>query len=186
MPAKPQIAAGLDLGSSSTRCLILLLEDGRLRYAGHSQVPSAGWSKGKLADQRSRHRLRARRRARSRSTRARFRGCPGSGHGRRKRRRFAIAAGSTNSDGPVPVTLDDMAYAVERSEQVRLEEDRMILHLFPQDFTLGWPFGQALPARFHLFAPGSQRSHRHLLGAGAPRRYVCRSTSFLRSGRVHV
>ena len=51
MPDKPQLAVGLDLGSSSTRCLILLLEGGRLRYAGHSEVPSDGWSKGRLADQ---------------------------------------------------------------------------------------------------------------------------------------
>ncbi len=47
MHDKPQLAVGLDLGSSSTRCLILRLEAGRLRYAGHSEVPSDGWSKGR-------------------------------------------------------------------------------------------------------------------------------------------
>src|ERR1700733_8071766 len=51
MRDKPQLAVGLDLGSSSCRCLILLLEAGHLRYVGHSEVPSDGWSKGRFADQ---------------------------------------------------------------------------------------------------------------------------------------
>ena len=51
MHDKSQLAVGLDLGSSATRCLILFLESGRVRYAGHSEVPSDGWSKGRLADQ---------------------------------------------------------------------------------------------------------------------------------------
>ena len=52
-----------------------------------------------------------------------------------------------------------MAYAVERSEQVRLEDDRMILHLFPQDFTLDGRSGKRYPRGFRLLTPGSQRSH---------------------------
>ena len=51
MADKFQLAVGLDLGSGFTRCLILLLDGGRVRYAGHSEVPSDGWSKGRLADQ---------------------------------------------------------------------------------------------------------------------------------------
>jgi cell division protein FtsA len=51
MPDKSELAVGLDLGSSSTRCLILRTEGGRVRYAGHSEAPSDGWSKGRLADQ---------------------------------------------------------------------------------------------------------------------------------------
>lgn len=51
MADKSQLAVGLDLGSSSTRCLILLLEGSRVRYAGHGEVASDGWSKGRLADQ---------------------------------------------------------------------------------------------------------------------------------------
>jgi cell division protein FtsA len=43
------------------------------------------------------------------------------------------------------VTLEDMTYAVERSEHVRLEEDRMILQLFPQDFTLDGRSGKRYP-----------------------------------------
>ena len=168
MSDKPQIAAGLDLGSSSTRCLILLLEDGRLRYAGHSEVPSDGWAKGKLADQQAVTTCRACRGARSRGTSARFRGCPRGWYGRRAVSTDAIAAGSTNSPGRARSRIDDMAYAVERSEQVRLEEDRMILHLFPQDFTLDGRSGKRYPrgsicsrleANVHIVTCSEQEHH---------------------------
>ena len=69
---------------------------------------------------------------------------------------------------PRPVTLDDMAYAVERSEQVRLEEDRIILHLFPQDFTLDGRAGKRYPrgsicsrleANVHITTCSEQEHH---------------------------
>jgi len=69
---------------------------------------------------------------------------------------------------PRPVTLDDMAYAVERSEHVRLEEDRMILHLFPQDFTLDGRSGKRYPrgsicsrleANVHIVICSEQEHH---------------------------
>ncbi len=167
MPAKPQIAAGLDLGSSSTRCMILLLEDGRLRYAGHSQVPSAGWSKGKLADHEA---VTASVRDAVREAEAQARVSVDA---------LVVGLGGASVDGlnsrgiyefgrPRPVTLDDMAYAVERSEQVRLEEDRMILHLFPQDFTLDGRSGKRYPrgsicsrleANVHIVVCSEQEHH---------------------------
>ncbi len=69
---------------------------------------------------------------------------------------------------PRPVTIDDMEYAVERSEQVRLEEDRMILHLFPQDFTLDGRSGKRYPrgstcsrleANVHIVTCSEQEHH---------------------------
>ena len=167
MPAKRQIAAGLDLGSSSTRCMILLLEDGRLRYAGHSQVPSAGWSKGKLADHAA---VTACVRDAVREAEAQARVSVDA---------LVVGLGGASVDGlnsrgiyefgrPRPVTLDDMAYAVERSEQVRLEEDRMILHLFPQDFTLDGRSGKRYPrgsicsrleANVHIVVCSEQEHH---------------------------
>src|ERR1700693_1385285 len=51
MSDKPQTAVGLDLGSAWTRCLILSVVEGRLRYAVHSEVQSSGWNKGRLVDQ---------------------------------------------------------------------------------------------------------------------------------------
>ena len=51
MQEKPQLAVGLDAGSACTRCVILAMEEGRLRYLGHGEVPSSGWHKSRLTDQ---------------------------------------------------------------------------------------------------------------------------------------
>src|SRR5579864_4888107 len=50
MPAKPQFAVGLDAGSSATRCVICLFEDSRLRFLGHGEIDSIGWSKSRIGD----------------------------------------------------------------------------------------------------------------------------------------
>ncbi|MGA2212033.1 MAG: cell division protein FtsA [Bryobacteraceae bacterium] len=185
MPAKPQIAAGLDLGSSFTRCLILLLEDGRLRYAGHGEVPSAGWSKGKLADQQA--------------VTACVQTAVGEAEaqGRVSVDALVVGIGGASVDGcnsrgiyefgrPRPVTLDDMAYAVERSEQVRLEEDRMILHLFPQDFTLDGRSGKRYPrgsicsrleANVHIVIC-SEQEHQALMHAVQQAAYAVEESMF--------
>src|SRR5258707_5781 len=44
-------AAGLDAGSSFTRCVIALYENERIRFLGHGCVRSDGWSKGRIANQ---------------------------------------------------------------------------------------------------------------------------------------
>ena len=51
MSGPKHYAVGLDVGSANTRCLVCILEDNRLRYLGHAQAPSAGWSKGRISDQ---------------------------------------------------------------------------------------------------------------------------------------
>jgi cell division protein FtsA len=167
MPVKPQLAVGLDLGSASTRCLILLLESGRLRYAGHNEAPSDGWSKGRLADQQ----------AVTTCVRAAVR--QAEVQARVSVDTVVVGMGGSSVDGcnsrgiyefgrPRPVTIDDMAYAVERSEQVRLEEDRIILHLFPQDFTLDGRAGKRYPrgsicsrleANVHITTCSEQEHH---------------------------
>src|SRR4051812_8007126 len=51
MNHKPQLAVGLDAGSSRTRCVICALEGDHLRYLGHGLSVSAGWAKGRIIDQ---------------------------------------------------------------------------------------------------------------------------------------
>ena len=53
MAAKTIYAAGLDAGSRTTRMVICVLEDGRLRVVGCAAAESQGWIKGKIADQRA-------------------------------------------------------------------------------------------------------------------------------------
>ena len=87
---------------------------------------------------------------------------------------------------PRPVTLDDMAYAVERGEHVRLEEDRMILHLFPQDFTLDGRAGKRYPrgsicsrleANVHIVTV-SEQEHHAILHAVHQASYAVEETVF--------
>jgi len=185
MGAKPQVAVGLDLGSSATRCLIGLLDEGHLRYAAHAEVPSLGWTKGRLADQQ----------AVTASVRAAVQ--QAEQQARVSVETVVLGMGGSTIEGcnsrgiyefgrPRPVTLDDMAYAVERSEQVRLEEDRIILHLFPQDFTLDGRAGKRYPrgsicsrleANVHI-TTCSEQEHYALLHAVQQASYAVDETMF--------
>lgn len=185
MSNKAQLAVGLDLGSSSMRCLILLVESGRIRYAGHSEIPSDGWSKGRLADQQAvttgiRAAVREAERQAQVSVDA-----------------FVVGLGGAGIDGcnsrgiyefgrPRPITIDDMEYAVARSEHVRLEEDRFILHLFPQDFTLDGRAGKRYPrgsicsrleANVHIVTC-SEQEHQAILHAVHQASYAVEESMF--------
>src|SRR5258707_11548848 len=46
-------AVGLDAGSVHTRCVILDLERGRLRFKGCGEARSGGWQKSRIADQKA-------------------------------------------------------------------------------------------------------------------------------------
>ena len=144
MPNKPQFAVGLDAGSAATRCVICLLEDSRLRFLGHGEMESIGWSKGRIADPLT---LTACIQAAVQQAEAE---AQGSVEG------MVIGIGGSGVEGantrgvyefgrPHEVTPDDMAYAVERTSRVRLEEDRCLLHVFPQDFTLDGRSGYRYP-----------------------------------------
>ena len=50
MPSRIQIAAGLDAGSSRTRCVLCALEGDRIRYLSHGLADSGGWNKGRVVD----------------------------------------------------------------------------------------------------------------------------------------
>ncbi len=185
MSDRPPIAVGLDLGSAWTRCLIVAIENGRLAYRAHGQVESSGWSKGRVADQRA--------------LTACVRNAVGGAETRAGLSVDAVVVGiggnsieGANSRGvyefgrPRPVTLDDMAYAVERSERVRLEEDRMILHVFPQDFTLDGRSGKRYPrgtncsrleANVHIVT-ASEQEHDSILAAVQEASYAVEETMF--------
>jgi cell division protein FtsA len=185
MPDKLQIAVGLDTGSAQTRCVILSLEDGRLAYLGHGEVESTGWNKGRLADQQA------------------LTACVQSAVRRAEMEAhvavdaLVVGIGGNTVDGhnsrglyefgrPRPVTLEDMAYAVERSEQIRLEQDRAILHVFPQDFTLDGRSGKRYPrgstcsrleANVHIVTV-SEQEHDSIVNAVQQASYAVEETMF--------
>src|SRR5258708_26771518 len=79
-----------------------------------------------------------------------------------------------------------MGYAVERSELVGLEEDRAILHLLPQDFTLDGRAGKRYPrgsicsrleANVHL-TTCSEQEHNSILHAVQQASYAVEKSMF--------
>jgi cell division protein FtsA len=185
MPEQPQIAVGLDAGSAFTRCVILGMEEGRLRFLGRGEVPSSGWHKSRLTDQQ----------ALTRSVQQAVRQAEAAAHVVVDA--MVVGVGGVTIDGhnsrgiyefgrPRPVSIEDMAYAVERSEQVRLEDDRAILHLFPQDFTLDGRSGKRYPrgsvcarleANVHLVTV-SEQEHDSICAAVHQASYAVEETVF--------
>jgi cell division protein FtsA len=144
MTSKTQLAVGLDAGSSRTRCIICALDGDQLRYLGHGLAPAAGWAKGRITDQE----------ALAESIRAAVmdaeRGAQVSVEA------VTIGIGGTSVAGaqsrglyefgrPREVNAEDLAYAVKLASDVRLERDRMLLHVLPQDFTLDGRAGYRKP-----------------------------------------
>ena len=185
MAAKPQFAVGLDAGSSATRCVICLLEDARLRFLGHGEIESIGWSKGRIAD------------SQALSTCIQAAVQQAEAEAQASVEGMVIGIGGSGVEGsnsrgvyefgrPHEVTPDDMAYAVERTSRVRLEEDRCLLHVFPQDFTLDGRSGYRYPrgstcsrleANVHIVT-ASLQEHSSVVTAAHQAHYAVEETVF--------
>lgn len=185
MSDKPNIAVGLDAGSAFTRCVILCAEEERLRFLGHGEIPSAGWSKSRVADQKALaacvqaavHEAELEAQVHVDSLVLGIGGSSIDGHNVR---------GVNELGRPRAVTLQDMANAIEYSEQVRLEHDRTILNLFPQDFTLDGRSGKRYPrgatcsrleANVHLVTV-SEQEHDSIVSAVQEASYAVEETLF--------
>lgn len=144
MSTNVRFAVGLDVGSAYTRCIICVLDDARLRLIGYGQAESRGWVKGRLSDQQ----------AASESIRD-------AAEEAEKLAGISIDASvigvggvtiqSSNSRGlyefgrPREIDPGDLGYAVELASKVRLEDDRLLLQVVPQDFTLDGRAGYRNP-----------------------------------------
>ena len=185
MATKPQFAIGLDAGSARTRCVIGLLEDSRLRYLGHGEIDSIGWNKSRIADPKA---LSACIQAAVQQAEAEAGVCADA---------IVAGLGGSSIEGsdsrglyefgrPRQVTPDDMVYAIERTARVRLEDDRCLLHVFPQDFTLDgrsgyrYPRGSScsrLEANVHIVTTSAQE-HECLLNAIHQAHFAVEETVF--------
>ena len=135
MAVKPIYAVGLDLGSRVTRLVICGLEGGRLRFLGCAAAESQGWLKGKIADQT----------AVAESIMAVLREAE-AGTGISVESAVVGIGGPTvrgaNGRGVLElgyvreVEQRDVNRVVDRASRVQLQEDRMLLQLFPQDFVV--------------------------------------------------
>lgn len=135
MAGKYQICVGLDAGSSRTRCVICALEGESLRYLGHGLSFAGGWVRGRITDQDAvAETLRAAVSDAERDAGAAVDSVVLGAGGLDVR--GAQSRGLYEFGRPHEVTPDDLAMAVEMASEVRLERDRMLLHLLPQDFIL--------------------------------------------------
>lgn len=134
MGSKTKFAVGLDPGSSSTRVVICALESDSLQFLGYGEAPVQAWNKARLSDQEA---LAQSIRFALHEAELRAQASPESavvGVG-------GFVAG-VNSRGLYEfgrrreIEPDDLRYAVELAARVRLEEDRQVLQICPQDFTL--------------------------------------------------
>ncbi len=143
MASKTKLAVGLDLGSTSTRVVICALDEQSVKFLGYGEAPVNAWSKGRLNDQEALsqsiqfalHEAELRAQA---SPESAVIGLGGSVAGVNSRGLYEF--GRRRDIEP-----DDLRYAVELASRVRLEEDRQILQICPQDFTLDGRAGYRNP-----------------------------------------
>jgi cell division protein FtsA len=141
--SKVKLAVGLDLGSTSTRVVICALEDNSLKFLGYGLAPVQAWSRSRLSDQEGlAHSIRfalheAELRAQV-SPETAVVGIGGSVAGVNSRGLYEF--GRRREIEP-----DDLRYAVELGARVRLEDDRQVLQICPQDFTLDGRAGYRNP-----------------------------------------
>ncbi len=169
---KPILAAGLDAGSKSTRCIISLVENGRLRLLGYGEAPSQGWVKGRISDQP----------AASSSILAAVKqaeemagveiGSVTAGVGGLETR-GTNTRGAAESGDLRELSQTDVRRAVERAKTITLAEGRLLLQALPQDFIVdGHPgfrsprglMGSQIEANLHLITT-SEPDHQALVGA---------------------
>ncbi len=129
-------AVGLDAGSSATRCLILSLQNGMIRYVAHAQQKSSGWQKGRISDSREvsgviRSVVSEAERHAGISVESVVAGIGGPGiEGFNSR-------GLYNFGRAREIDTGDLHFAIEQACKLRtLTDDRLILQVAPQDFTV--------------------------------------------------
>jgi cell division protein FtsA len=146
MPQKLQLAVGVDAGAARTRCVICALDGREIRYLGHGLAISAGWARGRLVDQE----------AVSECIRAAVTDAERDAEVTVDS--ITLGMGGATIEGAQSrglyefgrqheVVSEDLAYAVECAAEVRLERDRMLLHVLPQDFILDGRAGFRKPQR---------------------------------------
>ncbi len=135
MAAKPnsKYSVGLDVGSAFVRCVICEVSGDSLNYLGHGLFESKGWSKGRIAD------------PAVISEGVRWAVQMAEAHTLVSITGATLGLGGGGIDGmtsrgvyefgrPRHIDSDDMSYAIKQAAEVKLEHDRMILQICPQDF----------------------------------------------------
>lgn len=178
-------ATGLDVGSSRTRCVICVYEDDMLQFLGSGEVSSAGWAKGRVVDGAAvsdsirRAVLEAERTA-GVSVESAVVGTGGTGiEGSNSRGVYEFGR-------PREIEPGDLSYAVELASKVRLNEDRLVVQVAPQDFTVDGRSGMRNPrgrtcARLeaHVYViSGATQEHQTLINSAQQASLAVEETMF--------
>jgi cell division protein FtsA len=157
-------AVGLDIGSARTRCVICLLDNGLMRYLGHGVVASAGWVKGRISDQMiATESIRAAVVEAERKAQVSVEsGVVGVGGGMVE---GANSRGLYEFGRPREIDAGDLNYAVELASKLRLRDDRIVLQVAPQDFTVDGRAGYRNPRGVTC---SRLEAHVHVLTASLP------------------
>ena len=131
-----QYGVGIDTGSSTTRCVLLALQNGMLRYVAHGEVKSAGWQKGRIsngkqASETIRSVVSEVEQRSGLSIEGVVAGIAGPGiEGFNSR-------GLYNFGRAREIDIGDLNFAIELACKLNnLTEERLILQVAPQDFTV--------------------------------------------------
>src|SRR5580704_8266398 len=135
MAGKTIIAAGLDVGSTETRLLVCAIEKGRMRLIGCGAVPSQGWVKGKIFDQRAVTESILVALSEAEASAGVSIGSVVVGMGG-PTVRGANSRGVLDLGYVREIEQRDINRVVDRATRVQLQEDRMLLHVFLQDFVV--------------------------------------------------
>ena len=172
MPVKPIYAVGLDAGGRHTRMVICALEESRIRFLGCAAVESQGWVRGKVADQKAvtDSILTVLREAESIAGASVESAVVGMGG---PTVRGANGRGVAELGHVREIEQRDVNRVVDRASRVQLQEDRMILQMFPQDFVVDDHPGhrdprKMLAARLEInvhLVTASLQEHNALVGA---------------------
>ncbi len=135
MASKVIQAVGLDVGSSQTRCVACVVEDGRIEFKGYAQVPSRGWANGAIADQGAvtdsiEQALRETEKTSQLQLNEVVAGIGGP------TLRGANGRGYIDFGRPREIEQRDINRVVDKALRVQLAEDRMVLQLCQQDFVV--------------------------------------------------
>jgi cell division protein FtsA len=131
---KPNLAVGLDLGSTMTRAVICAIEHDAIRFLGHGEAPVQAWNRWRLAEplaltqsiQLALQEAELRAQASPESAVVGIGGCVTGVNSR----------GLYEFGRKREIDPDDLRYAIELAARVRLEDDRQVLQVCPQDFTV--------------------------------------------------
>lgn len=172
MNHKQFLAAGIDTGSTRTRCVLCRMDGSRLHFLGAGSTPSTGWEKSRIVNQQavSHSVLKAVQQAEEmagvqiETLVAGFGGLTSRGANTRSK---------MDLGRPREIDQTDVRRTLKQAARVSLAEDRMILQLLPQDFVIDdhpghhdprKMLGSRLEANAHIIT-ASTMEHTALVGA---------------------